>query len=106
DDNLALSGAEGAQDASGNNVGRLTEAVGRLAVAPQQLLGGLGDAVELLQLPRQEGVVVDDLNLRLEEGVPQVGRHDVAHSVVVVVTLGMEDAKTVADCDAWSHHQE
>ena len=70
-------------------VRRLLERVGasRLAAA-QELAGVRGDALDLLGVPRQERVVVDDFDLRLEQGVPEVGRDQIALAVVVVLALG------------------
>ena len=81
--------------------GRLPERVGDLGLAAaQQLAGVAGDALDLLGVPGQEGVVVDDLDLRLEQRVPQVGRDEIALAVVVVVALGVQHAEPVADRDA------
>lgn len=43
------------------------------------------DALDLLGVPGQEGVVVDDLHLGLQQRVPQVRGNQVALAVVVVV---------------------
>ena len=74
--------------------------------AAQELAGVAGDALDLLRVPGQEGVVVDDLDLGLEQRLPQVGGHEVALAVVVVVPLGVQHAEPVADRDARRDHQE
>ena len=65
-----------------------------------------GDALDLLRVARQERVVVDDLDLRLEQRIPQVGRDEVALAVVVVLALGMQHAEAIADRDPGRDDEE
>ena len=106
-DDLALAGAEGPQHPVGDHVRGLPERVGDLRLAaPQQLAGVARDALDLLGVPRQERVVVDDLDLRLQQSLPQVRRHEVALAVVVVLPLGVQHSEAVADRDAGRNDEE
>ncbi len=77
------------------------------AVIRSEQLARVGrDACYLLGVLGQERVVVDDLHLGLEEHFPKVRRHEVALAEVVVIAFRVQDTETVADRDAWGHHQE
>jgi hypothetical protein len=90
DDDLTLAAAECPQDARRHHVRRLPEGVGLLGFAPAEKLSGIGgDTLDLFRVSGEEGVVVDDLDLGLEQRIPQVGRDKVPLAVVVLLPLGM-----------------
>ena len=104
---LALARPEGPQHPGRHHVRRLGEGVGQVGpTAPKELSGVGRHPLDLLGVAGQEGVVVDDLDLRLQEGVPQVARDEVPLAVVALLPFGMEDAEAVADGDAGRDDQE
>src|SRR4051794_9689233 len=82
DDDPALAAAQVPQYPGRDLLGGLAEGVGRLTLVAAQELPGVGrNTLDLLRITRQEGVVVDDLDLGMQECLPEVRRYKVALAV-------------------------